>query len=327
MSNNIAAQTTSLVRRFAEKANCDVHKYNTALETALGVKRQETILAALTLCEELELDPLRGDVYIPVVNGNDGKPSISYQGWTKIVTSRPDFNGVSTEFSENKVKIEGLNSPVPEYVQVTMWRKGIDHPTVIREYIEETFQSRSLPWRKFPRRMLRHKGFIQAARLTFALRGDGEDVDYGNIDAAQVTLNAVDADGVIKTPVQTSAPAQVAPQPAAFMRFKTEAEMLNRVGVLISAVKEGRSTKEKAVKMLTQRVHPSQLDQCLTILEKGLEPQPLAQAPQELAPETEESVVSQVLSPEQNFDSAPQVMSPQEGAAPAVLTADDEIPF
>ena len=208
-----------------------------------------------------------------------------------------------------------------------MWRKGIDHPTVIREYIEETFQSRSLPWRKFPRRMLRHKGFIQAARLTFALRGDGEDVDYGNIDAAQATLNAVDADGVIKTPVQTSAPAQVAPQPAAFMRFKTEAEMLNRVGVLISAVKEGRSTKEKAVKMLTQRVHPSQLDQCLTILEKGLEPQPLAQAPQELAPETEESVVSQVLSPEQNFDSAPQVMSPQEGAAPAVLTADDEIPF
>ena len=90
MSNNIAAQTTSLVRRFAEKANCDPHKYNTALETALGVKRPETILAALTLCEELELDPLRGDVYIPVVNGNDGKPSISYQGWTKIVTSRPD---------------------------------------------------------------------------------------------------------------------------------------------------------------------------------------------------------------------------------------------
>ena len=63
MSNNIAAQTTSLVRRFAEKANCDPHKYNTALETALGVKRPETILAALTLCEELELDPLRGDVY------------------------------------------------------------------------------------------------------------------------------------------------------------------------------------------------------------------------------------------------------------------------
>ncbi len=75
--------------------------------------------------------------------------------------------------------------------------------------------------------------------------------------------------------------------------------------------------------MLTQR--PSQLDQCLTILEKGLEPQPLAQAPQELAPETEESVVSQVLSPSRISIPLPQVMSPQEGAAPAVLTADDEI--
>ena len=140
-------------------------------------------------------------------------------------------------------------------------------------------------------------------------------------------MNAVDADGVIKTPVQQAAPVQAAPQQAAFMRFKTEAEMLSRVGVLVSAVKEGRSTKEKAVKMLTKRVHPSQLDQCLTILEKGLEPQSSAPAPQELAPETEESVVSQVLTPEQNFDSAPQVMSPQEDAAPAVLTADDEIPF
>ena len=79
-------------------------------------------------------------------------------------------------------------------------------------------------------------------RLTFALRGDGEDVDYGNIDAAQATLNAVDADGVIKTPVQQAAPVQAAPQPAAFMRFKTEAEMFSRVGVLVSAVKEGRST-------------------------------------------------------------------------------------
>ena len=25
-------------------------------------------------------------------------------------------------------------------MQVTMWRKGIDHPTVIREYIEETIE-------------------------------------------------------------------------------------------------------------------------------------------------------------------------------------------
>ncbi len=119
--------------------------------------------------------------------------------------------------------------------------------SVIREYIErKPFESRSLPWRKFPRKesFSTPKAFIQAARLTFALRGDGEDVDYGNIDAAQATLNAVDADGVIKNTGSDFPPAQVAPQPAAFMRFKTEAEMLNRVGVLISAVKEGRSTKE-----------------------------------------------------------------------------------
>ena len=44
MSNNIALKQ-HLVHRFAEKANCDVPKYNTALETALSVKRQETILA------------------------------------------------------------------------------------------------------------------------------------------------------------------------------------------------------------------------------------------------------------------------------------------
>ena len=137
----------------------------------------------------------------------------------------------------------------------------------------------------------------------------------------------VDADGVIKNTGSDFHLHRLLPQPAAFMRFKTEAEMLNRVGVLISAVKEGRSTKGKTVKMLDTTGSSEPVGSVSDNPEKGLEPQPLAQAPQELAPETEESIVSQVLSPEQNFDSAPQVMSPQEGAAPAVLTADDEIPF
>lgn len=320
MSDNVSAQTTSLVRRFAEKANYDPHKYNTALTTALGVDRQETILAALTLCEELELDPLRGDVYVPVVNGKDGKPAISYQGWTKIVTSRPDFNGVSTEFSENKVKIDGLIRPVPEYVQVTMWRKGIDHPTVIREYIEETFQSKSLPWKKFPRRMLRHKGFIQAARLTFALRGDGEDIDYGNFEAAQAALKAESPESAVKVSRQDSSQCLSAVTPAS-MRFKTEADMASRIGVLVTAIKDGRATKEQVSKTLAKRVHPSQLDQCLAILDKALEEHPEG-------PVTEkEDAVIQVLTQESEDGFAPQVLSPQEGAAPVRLSTDDEISF
>ena len=321
MSDNVSAQTTSLVRRFAEKANCDPHKYNTALTTALGVDRQETILAALTLCEELELDPLRGDVYVPVVNGKDGKPAISYQGWTKIVTSRPDFNGVSTEFSENKVKIDGLIGPVPEYVQVTMWRKGIDHPTVIREDIEETFQPKSLPWKKFPRRMLRHKGFIQAARLTFALRGDGEDIDYGNFEAAQAALKSDQSEGAVKAPSQESAPGVSIPAAPAFMRFKTEGDMASRIGVLVTAIKDGRATKEQVSKTLVKRVHPSQLDQCLAILDKALE-----EHSEEPAAEKEDAV-AQVLSQESDGAFAPQVLSPEEGAAPVRLSSGDEIPF
>ena len=51
-----------------------------------------------------------------------------------------------------------------------MYRKDRSHPVQIREYLDECLRDTD-PWKKWPKRMLRHKAFIQAARLAFSLSG------------------------------------------------------------------------------------------------------------------------------------------------------------
>ena len=57
----------------------------------------------------------------------------------------------------------------------TMHRKDRSHPTILTEYMSEC-RRQSIPWQVTPRRMLRHRAFIQAARITFGFAGIyGED--------------------------------------------------------------------------------------------------------------------------------------------------------
>src|SRR5205085_8745151 len=50
------------------------------------------------------------------------------------------------------------------------WRQDRDKPMVLTEYLEEC-QRDTEPWKKWPRRMLRHKALIQCARYAFGFAG------------------------------------------------------------------------------------------------------------------------------------------------------------
>ena len=63
----------------------------------------------------------------------------------------------------------GLN---PFHREIYAFRlKGVDDPIVIQEFMIECFNDKSPVWRKWPRRMLRTRAFIQCARLAFSLTG------------------------------------------------------------------------------------------------------------------------------------------------------------
>jgi hypothetical protein len=69
--------------------------------------------------------------------------------------------------------------PCPEWIECVMHRKDREHPTVIREYLDEVYRpafvkdGRTIPgpWQSHTKRLLRHKTVIQAARLAFGFVG------------------------------------------------------------------------------------------------------------------------------------------------------------
>jgi hypothetical protein len=90
------------------------------------------------------------------------RPMVPIDGWTRIVNSQPNYDGCELT--------EVFDGPTFVAVECKMYRKDRSHPVVIREYLDEC-QRDTQPWKRWPKRMLRHKAFMQAARLAFSLSG------------------------------------------------------------------------------------------------------------------------------------------------------------
>ena len=103
--------------------------------------------------------------------------------------------------------------------------KGVDEPIVIQEFMVECFNDKSPVWRKWPRRMLRTRAFIQCARLAFSLTGlydEGEDFAED--------LSGMVATGSVPSQAQQPAIAQTSTPKLALEREKLD-EMLGKLMV------------------------------------------------------------------------------------------------
>ena len=179
------AQTQGLIARLAGKFGVEPNRLLKCLTTQVFKQadgRQPTneeLMVLLLVCENFALNPFNREIYAFRGKGGDIVPVVSLDGWAKIVRSQKDFNGVSFRFSETTVKVPGCAQELPEFVECAMRLKGVDEPIVIQEFMIECFNEKSPVWRKWPRRMLRTRAFIQCARLAFSLTGiydEGEDL-------------------------------------------------------------------------------------------------------------------------------------------------------
>ncbi len=183
-SNNVVkARTQSLVARLATKFGVEPSKLLKCLTCQVfkqsdgAVPTNEEMMVLLLVCENYGLNPFNREIFAFRGKGGDIVPVVSLDGWARIVRSQKDFNGMSFSFSSSTVKVPGYASELPEFVECSMRLKGIDSPVVVQEYMVECFNDRSPVWKKWPRRMLRTRAFIQCARLAFSLTGlydDGE---------------------------------------------------------------------------------------------------------------------------------------------------------
>lgn len=141
-----------------------------------GCKTDEEFFALVIVSNEYGLNPLLKEIFAFPGKGGGIVPMVSIDGWIRIMNEHPQFDGIDFEFiHDEKGKIEA--------VEAIVHRKDRSKPIKVIEFLEENYRSTD-PWKLMPRRMLRHRALIQAARIAFGFSGivsEGEEDEMINI--------------------------------------------------------------------------------------------------------------------------------------------------
>lgn len=141
-------------------------------------KTQEEFIAAVIVANAYKLNPLLKEIYA-FPNGKGGVSAcVPIDGWVSLVNRRPENDGV--ELVENREGDKVVSVTAKFYI------KGKAHPIIVTEYMEECFDASKGPWVKWPIRMLRHKAYIQGARLAYGLSGIYDPDEAERIAEAQL---------------------------------------------------------------------------------------------------------------------------------------------
>jgi hypothetical protein len=114
----------------------------------------------LRTAREQQLDPLQEEVQA-IRFGLGWQVHISMEGWLKLLHRHPHFSGITFTPSPEE-------TPLPTWMECTIYRSDRAVPTTVREYYQEVKQDAPL-WDKMPRRMLRHRTLQQCARVALGV--------------------------------------------------------------------------------------------------------------------------------------------------------------
>ena len=160
-----SADRGGLVSQLADRFGMDRGQFwETISKTIMpNAATKEQTLSFLAVANEYKLSPFTKEIYAFPTKGGGVQPIVSIDGWIKITNDHPQFNGV--EFAD-------VLAENGELVSVTcrMFRKDRERPIETVEYMVEC-KRETEPWKKWPRRMLRHKAYIQCARVAFGFSG------------------------------------------------------------------------------------------------------------------------------------------------------------
>ncbi len=206
----------SLITSMAGKYNIDPAKFlDTLKATILPKASDEEMQAFCIVAHEYDLNPFLKEIHAFPNKSGGITPVVGVDGWCSLMNRRPEFDGI--EFTSED--IDGK----PHSVTAVIHIKGRGRPVRVTEYYSEC-QRNTDPWRQAPRRMLRHKALIQAARVAFGFSGihDEDDAErmaiVTDVQPAPRPVFAQSAQALPAprpTPPAKQAPSLVAPEPAA----------------------------------------------------------------------------------------------------------------
>jgi phage recombination protein Bet len=148
----------SLLATFADKYGLEPKTMMATLKATAfkGDVTNEQMAALLIVAHQHNLNPWCKEIYaFPSRQGI--VPIVGVDGWAPIINEHPQFDGMDFEQDDEKCTCR-------------MYRKDRSHPIAVTEYAAECKRPTD-PWTTHPKRMLRHKTMIQAARLAFSFAG------------------------------------------------------------------------------------------------------------------------------------------------------------
>jgi phage recombination protein Bet len=140
----------------------------------------EQMMALLVVAEQYHLNPFTKEIYAFPDPRNGIVPIVGVDGWLRMVNENANFDGM--EFVDGPQNDKG----VPEWIECKIFRKDRQHAIAAREYFAECYRDKGPAWQSHPRRMLRHKALIQAARMAFGFVGIYEEDEGQRILEASV---------------------------------------------------------------------------------------------------------------------------------------------
>lgn len=155
-----------------------------------NVPSNEEIAAFVIVANQYGLNPFTREIHGFSSKDKGVVPIVGVDGWARLVNRDDRFNGC--EFEEE----EGDDGK-PFSMTCIMHVKGRDHAIKVTEWYKECYRPTG-PWNQMPRRMLRHKCFMQAGRLAFGLHGLYDE------DEARDIIKAADGTEVLVGPVRTA---------------------------------------------------------------------------------------------------------------------------
>lgn len=232
---HLPASRPSLISKIAAKYSVDADKMLTTLKaTAFKAPKNgqevsnEQLMALLIVADQYDLNPWTKEIYAFPDKQNGIVPVVGLDGWSRIINSNPEFDGMEFVESENLVQSDE-HKPCPEWIECRIYRKDRSRFIAVRERFSECYRAPfkgqyglvNGPWQSHTSRFLRHKAMIQAARLAFGFVGiyDPDEADRIR-DAIDITPTVVTGQKPATEPpkAKPTAQAEITQVPVAELR-------------------------------------------------------------------------------------------------------------
>lgn len=184
--------------------------------------------ALMLVAQQYNLNPWTREIYAFPDKGGI-VPVVGVDGWSRIMNDHPQFDGMEFKFDD-------------ESCTCIIYRKDRSHAISATEYLAECRKENSPAWKSHPRRMLRHKAMIQAARLAFGFGGIFDQDEAERI--IEVGGNVIDGSSgeiVTKKPEPKTLPAY------------TDAQMEENEAAWQAAINSGKTTPQRILAMVSSK--------------------------------------------------------------------------